>query len=159
MMAARTRCQRRGVEPVVHRVGPRRRRVDPPAVTAEPVGVDRRATSAFLVSGGPGPIRQDREQPRAERGPALESLEAAQHRDPRVLGHVLGFGPAADEGPGHSHEGGVVTVDQRGKGALVTVARLREELAVVGHGPRLDIAGRGDDFDECGAVGHGHGFS
>jgi hypothetical protein len=79
-------------------------------------------------------VRHDRKQPDLERGASLEAVEAAQQREPRVLGHLLGDPGGSHIAEGHSHHGCVVAPDEYGEGVLVAAAKSRKKLPIVDAG-------------------------
>ncbi len=86
---------------------------------------------ALTDAGGLGPVDQDVEQPRAQRRPALEPLDAPDQAEPGVLHDLLGDGPAGDHGLGQAQEGGVVALDDQPERGLVACPQPGDELRIL----------------------------
>src|SRR5439155_4347000 len=81
-------------------------------------------------AGRAGPVEEDAEEPRLERRPPLEALEAPHHRQPRVLDGLLGDRPAPDGALGQAQEPDLVALHQRRERGLVTRPQTVEEVGV-----------------------------
>ena len=82
-------------------------------------------------AGAPGPVDEDRKEPRPEGGATGEPVEPTQNGQPGLLHDLLGDGSAGDERAGDSHHRLVVSLDQREERLLLPGAQPREELVVV----------------------------
>ena len=94
--------------PVDGLVGPVDRGSGPPPVLAEPAAVvpelavvDRQVLP-LVQPGADRPVRHDAEQPRAQRRPTLETVEATEQPQPRVLRYLFGDRRAAHVATGRT---------------------------------------------------------
>src|SRR5215475_14798809 len=127
------------LDPVLGLLDPAFRRVRPSATRAEPGGVHHRAgighrDAALLPHAGrPRTVDQDAEQPGLQRGPALEPVQAAEHRQPGVLDDLLGHRRAGHERQREPEHGTVVAFHERDEGPFVTRPQAAEQLRVWFH--------------------------
>jgi hypothetical protein len=125
-------AERFGAEQPLLRPALGRRR---PLAAHEAAGIHRRLrlergerTGARLaLSSGLSPVRDDAEDPRLERGAALEAVDAVQDCEPALLHHVLGDRTARDVHLRDAYERGLVHADQLLEGLLVPVAEPLDE--------------------------------
>jgi len=133
---AQQRCQGGGVDPAVGLVGPRRHGLAPGAAAVEPSGVHGvlddvdGGAGALPGPGRSGPVDEDAEQPRLERRPPLEAIDAPDHAHPRVLDHLLGDGLGGHDRAGDAQHGALVPGDEGHEGVLVPVAQATKQLHV-----------------------------
>jgi hypothetical protein len=140
-------CDPFGHELVVDPLRPGNRRHGPCARRVEPLANDPIGTPGALFStgGGAGPVEKDAEEPGLERGPALEPLDAPDDREPGVLAHLFGDGPAADGGLGEAKQPRLVHADELDERGLVAGTQPLDEPDVILHADRgYDGAGAGD---------------
>ena len=100
----------------------------------------------LALPSGDGLVHEDLEDPRLERRSALEAVQALEHRQPGLLGDLLGHRPAGHVDHGQPHHRRLMLLDQARERLLVAGPQGGELVEVVGHG-RTDVAGR---------VGAGH---
>lgn len=81
-----------------------------------------------------GAVEQHSIQPRPERRPTLESLDAANDGQPSLLSDFLGNGSAADRCVRQPKEPQLVPIDERDERGLVAVLHPGDKLGVVIHG-------------------------
>ena len=128
-----------GHESVVDPVGPRLRRCGPCPGTVEPILDDAvvGATRSLLAAGRrPGPVQQYAKQPRLEGGAAFEPLDAAQHREPGVLGDLFGDGAAPNRRFRQAQHAWLVEADERDECRLVTRPEAVDQIDLVVHASR-----------------------
>ena len=106
--------------------GPRARGVEPLLD-----GVVGPPGALLAADGRPGPVQEDAEQPGLERRPALEPLDAAHHRQPRVLRDLLGHRPRPDAAWAKPHQPRLVARDELHERGLVAGLQPRDELRVL----------------------------
>ncbi len=76
------------------------------------------------------PVDQDRERPGAQRRPAFEFRQAAEHPEPGILDGVFGGLRAVDERPRDAQHGRRPLIHQLGESGLVTRSQLRDKVRV-----------------------------
>ena len=82
-------------------------------------------------------VRQDADHPRLQARSALEPVDAAHHRHPRVAHHLVGHRIGRHETASDPDEDSVVLVEQRGEGLGITRPQpFHERIVVVGPGHR-----------------------
>src|SRR6266581_2798469 len=119
-------------------VGPVDRGSGPPPVLAEPaavvpqLAVVYRQVLPLLQPGADRPVRHDAEQPRAQRRPALETVEATEQPQPRVLRYLFGDCRAPHVAAGEPDHRRVMAVDQAREGLLVAGPQAPQQLAFIG---------------------------
>jgi hypothetical protein len=86
--------------------------------------VDRRERrrARLALRAGAGAVRQNGENPGAQRGATLESGESLQHGHPSLLDHLLRDRIAAHEHERYTHHGRMMTLHERKESRLVTCA-------------------------------------
>src|SRR5258705_1076141 len=110
--------------------GSETRRVD----GAAGVRIDRRVgVTALTHTARFGDVDHHREKPSAQRGSALEVVDALEDRYPRFLDHLFGDFAARQISAGHPQHGGRVLVDESGERGFVTVAQSGDQRRFV-HG-------------------------
>ena len=98
------------------------------AVVVERVPVRPPPPAAQLVEAGVG---GDAVGPRAERGPAVEAAQAANHGDHRFLGGVGHVGIVAGDAPAHGMAAVVVTSKRLVEGSPIATLGCDHQFAVV----------------------------
>jgi hypothetical protein len=127
-----------GKKPVVD-VAPGIDRVEPGAATVEAAGIDGttgRADADRAVVEEPssaGPVGTDTVEPGLKGRATLEAIQAADYREPSVLGHILGAVPVSDEGEGEADQPRVIPPDQLTERDFVARPKALEQLSVLGH--------------------------
>ena len=114
----------------------------PPSFLEEPVATHAEVVSGRLVGCELGKryepllllcapsrtVAEDRVDPRPERRSPLESVEAADDVQPRLLNHLVGYRTARDERHRNPRHRGRVTANKRTEGLLVSVPQLGEDV-------------------------------
>ena len=133
---------------------------DPRAVRVEPLvgeGIVGPTRSLLAPRSRTYAVEEDPEEPRLERRPALESVDAAEHREPRVLRDLLCDGPAADGRLRQAEQPRLVATNELDERSLVTGLEPADQRRVVFvfHCRRGYDQGRGQLGDHLVAVSSG----
>lgn len=84
----------------------------------------------LLDTDGPRPVHKDVDHPRLEGRSALEAVDAAQHRDPRLLNYLLGHGVGRDVHEGDADQHAVPPTHQLGERHFIASSQESDELAL-----------------------------
>jgi hypothetical protein len=93
-----------------------------------PIEPRQRHGAALGGDAGTGAVHHDGEDPAGQARSAFEPVDAAKHRQPGILHHLLRLGAAADDALRHPHQRRVIAADQPPIGRLIAVAQQRQEL-------------------------------